>query len=172
MEQPTALGVCVNSRSRVQPPLPQQYFGDACLDVIATSFSGELILKPLGYASSRIRDAIEKVTDEYLRSSIDYLKYQPDLTRFQDLHALDRESTQGPFYGNPNLTVTSWLTLPIYSLDFGWGKEMYMGPGILGFDGETVILPIPDGDGSIVVALCLQVEHLEDFKKFFYEDII
>ncbi|KAH7544692.1 hypothetical protein FEM48_Zijuj01G0012700 [Ziziphus jujuba var. spinosa] len=122
-EQPTALGVCVDSRRRMQPPLPKGYFGNAALDVIAMSTAGELVSKPLSFAASKIREAIEKVTDEYMWSAIDYLKNQPDLTRFQDLHALG--SDQGPFYGNPNLGVVSWLTLPMYGLDFGWGKEIY-----------------------------------------------
>ncbi|PRQ18804.1 putative transferase [Rosa chinensis] len=169
-EQPTALGVCVDSRSRMQPPLPQGYFGNATFDVIATSHSGELVSKPLGYAASRIREAIEKVSNDYVLSAIENLKNQPDLTRFQDLHALG--SDQGPFYGNPNLGVVSWLTLPIYGLDFGWGKEIYMGPGTHDFDGDSLILPSSDGDGSVVVALCLQVAHMDAFKKHFYEDCL
>ncbi|KAI4335391.1 hypothetical protein L6164_014037 [Bauhinia variegata] len=168
-EQPTALGVCVDSRNRMQPPLPKGYFGNATLDVIATSSSGELISKPLGYAASRIRSAIEKVTDEYVRSGIDFLKNQEDLTKFQDLHALGSDG--GPFYGNPNLGVVSWLTLPIYGFDFGWGKEFYMGPGTHDFDGDSLILPNPNGDGSLSVALCLQVAHMDAFKRYFYEDI-
>ncbi|KAA8535849.1 hypothetical protein F0562_030831 [Nyssa sinensis] len=165
-EQPTALVVCVDLRNRMQPPLPQRYFGNAVLDVIATSRSGELVSRPLGYASSRIREAIERITDEYLNSAIDFLKNQPDLSGFQDLHG------QGPLFGNPNLGVSSWLTLPIYGLDFGWGKEIYMDPGTHDLDGDSLILPGQDGDGSCVVALCLQGAHMEAFKKFFYEDII
>ncbi|KAK7291875.1 hypothetical protein RIF29_07375 [Crotalaria pallida] len=169
-DQPTALGVCVDSRSRMQPPLPKGYFGNATLDVTASSLAGDLMSKPLGYASSKIREAIEKVTDEYVRSGIEFLKNQEDLTRFQDLHAIG--SDKGPFYGNPNLGVVSWLTLPIYGLDFGWGKEVYMGPGTHDFDGDSLLLPGPDGDGSLVVAICLQVVHMEAFKKHFYEDIL
>ncbi|XP_027333546.1 spermidine hydroxycinnamoyl transferase [Abrus precatorius] len=170
MEQPTTLGVCVDSRSRMQPRLPKGYFGNATLDVVATSVAGDLVSKPLGYAASRIREAIEKVTDEYVRSGIEFLKKQEDLTRFQDVHAIG--SDNGPFYGNPNLGVVSWLTLPIYGLDFGWGKEVYMGPGTHDFDGDSLLLPGPDGDGSLLVALCLQVAHMDEFKKHFYQDIM
>jgi shikimate O-hydroxycinnamoyltransferase len=97
------------------------------------------------------------------------LKNQPNLTRFQDIHALG--GTEGPFYGNPNIGVVSWLTLPIYGLDFGWGKEIYMGPGTHDFDGDSLLLPSPNGDGSVILAICLQVAHMEAFKKYFYEDI-
>lgn len=39
-EQPTGLVICVDVRSRVQPPLPRGYFGNATLDVVAESTSG------------------------------------------------------------------------------------------------------------------------------------
>lgn len=170
-DQPTAVDICVDARRRIQPPLPQGYFGNATLEVIADSVAGEVMEKPLGYAAGLIREAIVKVSDEYVRSGIEYMKSQEDLSKFQDLRGLGGEDE--PFYGNPNLGVVSWLSLPIYGVDFGWGREVFMGPGVHGFDGDVLILPSHDGggDGSLVVALCLQVEHMEAFEKYFYEDI-
>ncbi|XP_030544190.2 spermidine hydroxycinnamoyl transferase [Rhodamnia argentea] len=169
-EQPTALAICVDSRRRLQPPPKLGYFGNATLDVIASGTSGELVSSPLGCTSSKIRDAIERVTHDYVRSAIKHIREQPDLTLFQDVHALG--STRGPFYGNPNLGVVSWVTLPIYGLDFGWGREVHMGPGNHDFDGDSLVLPSLEEEGGLVVALCLQIAHMEDFKKFFYEDIV
>ncbi|GAY37198.1 hypothetical protein CUMW_027210 [Citrus unshiu] len=77
---------CVDSRSRMQPPLPRGYFGNATLDVIALSRSGELVSKPLGYASSKIRRAIVSVTEEY--------------------------GEMKAFYGNPNLGVVRLVDFP------------------------------------------------------------
>ncbi|KAI3447302.1 hypothetical protein Pfo_003967 [Paulownia fortunei] len=168
-EQPTAVGICIDIRKRLQPPLPQKFFGNAIVDVIACSRSGELITRPLGYAASRIREAIDGVTSEYVHSAIDFLKNLEDLSRLQDIHAL--RTNQGPFYGNPNLGVISWMALPLHGLDFGWGEEIFMAPGTHDCDGDSLILPGYDGDGSLVVALCLQAACMEDFKKFFYEDI-
>ncbi|CAN8257643.1 unnamed protein product [Cochlearia groenlandica] len=169
-EQPTALGICVDTRSRVQPPLPRGYFGNATLDVVASSTSGELTSNELGFAAAEISKAIKNVTNEYVMIGIEYLKNQEDLKKFQDLHALG--STEGPFYGNPNLGLVSWLTLPMYGLDFGWGKELYVGPGTHDFDGDSLLLPDQYEDGSLIIATCLQVAHMEDFKKHFYEDMI
>ncbi|KAL3825564.1 hypothetical protein ACJIZ3_021593 [Penstemon smallii] len=168
-EQPTAVGICVDIRKRMQPPLPEKFFGNAIVDVIATGLSGELVTRPLGYAASRIREAIDKVTSEYVHSAIDFLKNLKDLSMLQDIHAL--RTNQGPFYGNPNLGVISWMMLPLYGLDFGWGKEVFMAPGTHDCDGDSLILPGYDGDGSLVVALCLQAMCMEDFKKYFYDDI-
>ena len=60
-EQPTAIAVWVDSRNRMNPPLPRGYLGNAIVDVIATSHAGELMRNPLGYASRRIRQAIDKL---------------------------------------------------------------------------------------------------------------
>ncbi|ONI27326.1 hypothetical protein PRUPE_1G080100 [Prunus persica] len=169
-EQPTAMGVCVDLRSRMQPPLPQGYFGNATFYGVARSLAGDLVSKPLGYASSRITEAIEKVSNYYVLSAIDHFRNQPNLTRFQALHALG--IAEGDLYGNPNLEVVTWSTPPMYGLDFGWEKEMYMGSGTYDFDGESFLLPSPEGDGSMVLTLCLQVAHMDAFKKHFYEDII
>lgn len=153
----------------MQPPLPQKFFGNAIIDVIARSRSGELITRPLGYAASRIRGAIDGVTSEYVHSAIDFLKNLKDFSRLQDIHAL--RTNEGPFYGNPNIGVISWISLPLHGVDFGWGKEVFMVPGTHDCDGDSLILPGYDGDGALVVALCLQAECMDDFKKFFYEDI-
>ncbi|KAL5549302.1 hypothetical protein UlMin_004533 [Ulmus minor] len=169
-EQPTALGVCASSRSRIKPALPKGYFGNAIFDVLATSTAGELMAKPLSYAASRIREAIETVTNEYIWSVIDYLKKHPDLTVFQDLQART-SNDQFPFYKNPNLGVVNWLSFPIYGVDFGWGKEVYIGPGDVDAE-SSFLVPSSSGDGSLVVALSLQVSHMEAFKKHFYEDIM
>ncbi|XP_075475575.1 spermidine hydroxycinnamoyl transferase-like [Primulina tabacum] len=168
-EQPTGLAICLDIRNRVQPPLPQNYFGNAIVDVVASGCSGDLVTRPSGYAASRIREAINRVSSEFVYSTLDHLKNLKDFSRFQDIHAM--KTNQGPFYGNPNLAVISWMALPLYGLDFGWGKEIFMGPGTHDCDGDSLILPGPDGDGSMVVALCLQADFMEDFKKFFYEYI-
>ncbi|KAF4360596.1 hypothetical protein F8388_017622 [Cannabis sativa] len=181
-EQPTALAICVDVRSRIEPPLPSAYFGNASFDVKALSSSGELLSNPLGFAAGKIRETVEKVTNEYIWSNLKYLKNQKDLRLFQDLHGEESSSTTADdnkelFYGNPNLGVVSWLTLPLYGLDFGWGKEVAMRLETYDtdFDGDFVLLQNPNGDdedGSLIVSVRLQVLHMDSFKKHFYADII
>nr|XP_043625064.1 spermidine hydroxycinnamoyl transferase-like [Erigeron canadensis] len=169
-EQPTSIGVCIDIRSRMNPPLPDKYFGNAIIDMIATGTSCEIVSETLGYVSSKIRDAIEKVNDEFVNSVIDFLKNQEDLSKFQDLHLA--KDDEGPFYGNPNLGVISWITLPMYGIDFGWGKEIFTGPGTDDAeDGDFLVLRGEEGDGSLILALCLQVRHMEDFRRVLYQSI-
>ncbi|CAL1367009.1 unnamed protein product [Linum trigynum] len=175
-DQPTSVGVCVDSRRRTNPPLPDAYFGNAVLDVKAVALAGDVVARPLGFAAGKIRKAVEKAdSSEFLSSAVDYLKNQPDLSEFQDFHAEDDDDDEddddGPFFGMPNLGVISWLRLPMVGLDFGFGKEVYMG-STHEFDGDTMLLPSRDGDGAIVVAICLRVDHMEAFKRCFYGDIV
>ncbi|KAI8570290.1 hypothetical protein RHMOL_Rhmol01G0023000 [Rhododendron molle] len=130
---------------------------------------GELLSKPLGYGCSKIREAIEKLTDEYVRSFLAYLKRENDLSKFGFSHVVG--STQGAFLGNPNMVITSWIGVPFCGVDFGWGKEIYMGPVTVAFDGKSFIFPSHDEDGSFDAPFRLQVEHMDGFKKFFYENI-
>ncbi|XP_059306962.1 spermidine hydroxycinnamoyl transferase-like [Lycium ferocissimum] len=167
-EKPTNLSICIDIRNRMNPPLPKPYFGNAIIDVVATGVSGDIASGPLECAARRVRTAIEMVTSDYINSVINFLKKQEDLSKYQDIHAI--RSEDGPSYDNPNLAVTSWISLPLLGLDFGWGKEIYMSPGIE-YDGDCVILPGNEGHGSLIVAIGLQADHGEAFKKFFYEDI-
>lgn len=170
-EQPTAMGILIDARKRMEPQLPDSYFGNAIHEVIAVSTSGELVSKPLGFACGKIRDAIQNSTSDYMNSAIDFCKNQQDLTKFQDIYTL-RGTDEGPSYGNPNLSLVSWLTLPIYGVDFGCGKEIYMGPGSLDCDGDAYLMQSHDSDGSLVLAICLQVAHIKAFQRYFYEDIM
>ncbi|KAL0299199.1 UNVERIFIED_CONTAM: Spermidine hydroxycinnamoyl transferase [Sesamum radiatum] len=173
-EQRSRLSISVDIRRRMQPPLPKTYFGNAVLDVVALDCAGELIAKPLSYAASKIREAINKLTNEYVTSTIDFLRAVDDLSSFQDCNSIssDDNDDKGFFCGNPNLCVTSWTTLQFHGIDFGWGKEIYMGPVDYGNDGDCLIIPSGhDSDGSVVVIVCLQEAHMEAFKKFFYGDM-
>ncbi|KAF7153388.1 hypothetical protein RHSIM_Rhsim01G0025800 [Rhododendron simsii] len=169
IEQQTSVRVGVHFHSRMVPPLPKHYLGNAVLPMRATTTSGELLSKQLGYGCSKIREAIEKVTDEYIWSSLAYMKRDKDLSKFRYSHVVG--STQGAFLGNPNIVITSWISLPLLGVDFGWGKEIYMRPGAIAFDGKSFIFPSHDEDGSFDVPFRLQVEHMDALKKFFYKNI-
>lgn len=174
-EQLTGLGISVDIRNRMHPPIPQNYLGNSTIDVVASACSGDLISRPLGYSASRVREAIDKVNAEFVHKTIDFWKNQEDFTPFQDIHSL--MSDEGPFYGNPNLGVTSWLTLPFQGLDLGWGREVYMGPVTNDIDGDFILFNDNndgdgDGDGSVIVRACLQVKHMKTFRRLFHELIM
>ncbi|KAI3772192.1 hypothetical protein L6452_03373 [Arctium lappa] len=90
-EQPTALATPIDVRSKMRSPLPRKYFvnalprkyfGNDVINVIVTGCADEIVSKPLGYSSSKIRDAIERVDDDYVKSVIDFLKIREFLSKF------------------------------------------------------------------------------------------
>ncbi|XP_071927595.1 hydroxycinnamoyl-CoA:piscidic acid hydroxycinnamoyltransferase-like [Coffea arabica] len=165
----TVLYASVDFRNRLKPPLPGRYFGNAVLPVPARAIVGDLQSRPLSYASSKIKEAIENVTDEYVRSYLVCMKNIPEVSSSRQFHTVGYP--QWLFLGNPNLLVTSLVGLGLYKAHFGWGNEIFMTPGSVGYDGRLFIIPSPNGDGSFFIPLRLQAEHINAFKKHFYEDI-
>ena len=170
--QPIRVRIVVDVRNRLNPPLPQQYFGNAiCTTVTLTCLYGDLLSKPLSYSAGKLREAIKTVTDEYIRSNLDFIASQKHVGGLRSSFHIRGLSTKAPFLGNPNLSLGSWMNLPVYDIDFGWGKPIYVGPGLLNMDGKSFILPSPVNDGSLIIALRLQTQHMDSFKKYFYGDL-
>lgn len=159
-DQETKLYIATDGRARLRPALPPGYFGNAIFTATPLAVAGDLQSKPAWYAASRIHDALVRMDNDYLRSALDYLELQPDLS------VLVRGAHT---FRCPNLGITSWVRLPIHDADFGWGRPTFMGPGGIAFEGLAFVLPSPDNDGSLSVAISLQTEHMKAFEKLFYE---
>ncbi|OAY65189.1 Shikimate O-hydroxycinnamoyltransferase, partial [Ananas comosus] len=127
-DQLTKMYIATDGRQRLQPPLPEGYFGNVIFtapdrrrrDVIGTDES------KLATAAQRIHAALARMDDEYVRSALDYLELQPDLS------ALVRGAHT---FRCPNIGLTSWVRLPIHDADFGWGRPVFMGPGGIPYEG-------------------------------------
>ncbi|KAG6692853.1 hypothetical protein I3842_10G135100 [Carya illinoinensis] len=163
--QPTRVSLGVDIRSRLKPSLPVGYFGNTVLQTVTSPcVHGDLLSKPLSYAAGKLREAIERMTDEYIRSALDVSALR------NNFHI--RAYTKTPkFLGNPNVSIGSWINLPFYGMDYGWGKPIYVGPGLLNDDGKSFIMSSPAADGSLLIALRLQTEYMDSLKKLFYEDM-
>ncbi|XP_030511175.2 shikimate O-hydroxycinnamoyltransferase [Cannabis sativa] len=159
-DQETKLYVVVDGRSRLQPPLPPGYFGNAIFTTTTKVKAGDLVQSKSWYAAKQIRSTLKRIDDSYLRSALDYLELQPDLS------ALSRGSHT---FRSPNLGINSWIRLPFYEADFGWGRPIYVRPATILYDGITYLLSSPDDDGSVFVAIGLQHDHMKDFVKFLYD---
>ncbi|KAG9455899.1 hypothetical protein H6P81_000407 [Aristolochia fimbriata] len=163
-DQETKLHTPADARGRLRPPLPPGYFGCGIFITAANAVAGELTSKPAAYAARKIREAVARVDDdEYLRSALDYLELQPDLSPHSPL-------VRGAHtFGCPNLGIVSWARLPIHDADFGWGRPIFMGPGNVLYEGYSILLSSPTNDGSLYLAISLKAHHMERFKKLFYD---
>ncbi|PKU73040.1 hydroxycinnamoyltransferase 1 [Dendrobium catenatum] len=153
--QLSKLYIATDGRKRLQPLLPDGYFGNVIFTATPLATAGEM-----GDAAGIIQAALGRMNPEYLRSALDYLEVQPDLT------ALVRGAHT---FRCPNIGITSWVSLPIHEADFGWGKPIFMGPGGIAYEGLSFVLPSAAADGSLKVAISLQAEHMARFKDLFYQ---
>ncbi|XP_047314639.1 omega-hydroxypalmitate O-feruloyl transferase-like [Impatiens glandulifera] len=110
-DQQTKLLFAVDGRSRFQPPLPEGYFGNGIVLTNSLCFAGDLVNKPLSFGVELVQDAVKMVTDDYMRSAIDYF----EVTRM-------RPSL------NATLLITTWSRLSFHTTDFGWGQPILSGP--------------------------------------------
>ncbi|KAK4483375.1 hypothetical protein RD792_010561 [Penstemon davidsonii] len=159
-DQETRIRIPIDGRTRLRPPLPPGYFGNAISPITSIALSGEIISKPLKYVVSIVHDAITRMNDDYLRSTIDYLELQPDLSVF---------ATGDHTFRCPNLGMNSWVRLPIYDADFGWGKPVYMGPGAIPCEGKILMMPSPINDGSVLISIPFPEDRMKLFETFLYE---
>ncbi|KAL9376961.1 hypothetical protein Peur_031081 [Populus x canadensis] len=158
-DQATKINISTDGRNRFRPPIPPGYFGNVIFQATPIALSGDLSSEPLAHTAERIHKAIKRMDDEYLRSAVDYLEKVDDLTTVM------RSSET---YRSPNLNIVSWVRLPFYDADFGWGKPVNMRPAFA-FEGKGYILPSPKNDGTLSLTICLETDNLQSFQKLFYE---
>ncbi|XP_057419568.1 hydroxycinnamoyl-CoA:piscidic acid hydroxycinnamoyltransferase-like [Lotus japonicus] len=171
--QPMVVRMIANIRSRLNPPLPINYFGNAlAVTLTLTCFARDVLLNPLRYSARKIREAIEFLKEDYVRSQLDYIQCQRHLNSIRASNFEPEKHNNALFYGNPNLMIVSWMSMPVYEANFGWGKPVHFGYGPVFPHDIAYIIRSSDGDGSLIVHVHLQIRHMELFKKFFYQDIL
>ncbi|KAH0749945.1 hypothetical protein KY290_029177 [Solanum tuberosum] len=156
----THIRISVNGRMRLNPRVPNEYFGNLVLWAFPTSKVKDLLREPLPYATKLIHDAVAKVNNNYFRSFIDFANHkEEDLIPTADMskHILC-----------PNLEVDSWLRFPFYDLDFGTGCPYMFMPSYFPTEGMMFLLPSFIGDGSIDAFIPLFQDNLPTFKKICY----
>ncbi|KAK9282190.1 hypothetical protein L1049_005102 [Liquidambar formosana] len=159
-DQESKMYIATDGRSRLRPALPPGYFGNGIFTATPIAVAGDLLNKPLWYSASRIHESLVRMDNDYLRSALDFLELQPDLS------ALVRGAHS---FRCPNIGITSWTRLPIHDADFGWGRPIFMGPGGIAYEGLAFMLPSPTNDGSLSLAISLQSDHMKLFEQFLYD---
>ncbi|KAI3855868.1 hypothetical protein MKX03_001011 [Papaver bracteatum] len=110
-DQQVGLLVAVDTRSTLDPKLPKGYFGNACLMMNCQCSVREMLESPLSSTIERIRRSIKMITNDYVKSAIDFLE-------------------EPKKYGSNNSTtyLSTWSKLGFKSIDFGWEEPFFAGP--------------------------------------------
>ncbi|KAL6516394.1 hypothetical protein OROGR_019699 [Orobanche gracilis] len=135
----------VNVRAKLKnPALKDGFYGNALCVACATSTMERLVDDgcQLAETARLVQEARLSVSEEYLRSTIDYI----------ELHRPKKLEFDG------KLTITQWTRFSIYeAADFGWGKPIYAGPIDL-TPTPQVCLFLPEGgedETSVAMILCI-----------------
>ncbi|XP_017982106.1 PREDICTED: shikimate O-hydroxycinnamoyltransferase [Theobroma cacao] len=159
-DQPTKLYIPIDGRSRLRPTLPPGYLGNVIFMAATIVPNGDIQSESFPDTAKRIQTILKRMDDEYLRSAIDHMETVPNV-RAPVLGARGFQC--------PNLCINSWVRLPIYEADFGWGCPIWLGPAKGSQDGKTYVLPSPVKDGSLSLATCLDTAHMKKFGQLLYE---
>ncbi|XP_074565778.1 hydroxycinnamoyltransferase-like [Curcuma longa] len=161
-DQMTKIYIPTDGRHRVQPPLPQGYFGNVIFTATVIAAAGE-VTPPEGGpspAAKMIQKALVRMDATYLQSALDYLEMQPNV----------KALVRGPHtFRCPSLNFNSWARMPIHDADFGWGRPIFMGPARISYEGLSFVLPSAAGDGGLWLAISLQPDHMLKFQKLIYD---
>ncbi|RZC70775.1 hypothetical protein C5167_033957 [Papaver somniferum] len=106
--------MAVDTRWKIDPPLPAGYYGNTMVYPAAVSTTEKLSHNPLGFAVDLVKKAKNEVNGEYIRSTADLMatKGRPII------------STEGTYF------VSDVRKTPDEKIDLGWGKELYGGCAI------------------------------------------
>ncbi|KAJ0034822.1 hypothetical protein Pint_24554 [Pistacia integerrima] len=64
----------VDIRSKISPPLPKGFVGNGVVTAFATAKVADLAEKPFSFCVEKMKEGRDRMTDEYVRSAIDWLE--------------------------------------------------------------------------------------------------
>ncbi|CAN6824192.1 unnamed protein product, partial [Brassica oleracea] len=126
----------VNMRKKLSPELPQGYYGNGFVLACAESKVQDLVSGNIYHAVKLVQDAKARITDGYVRSTIDLLE---DKTVKTDVSC--------------SLVISQWAKLGLEELEFGGGRPMYTGS--LTSDIYCLFLPVAGNLDAIKVQVSL-----------------
>ncbi|KAK8991689.1 hypothetical protein V6N11_062690 [Hibiscus sabdariffa] len=159
-DQELKLTLLVDGRNRLQPPLPPGYFGNVLFFATPVAVAGDILTEPFINTIKRIHEILKRMNDEYMRSGIDLIEKTADVKTVRRGQQTMR---------CPNLSINSWVWLPIHDADFGWGRPIFMRPANVGYEGMVYILPSSTGDGSLTLVTRLETCHMKRFGHLLHE---
>ncbi|TVU02655.1 hypothetical protein EJB05_51845 [Eragrostis curvula] len=156
-----------NVRRKTRPPLPDRYFGNAFIWLGATGAARDVASETLASVAGRISGAVRKLDDELVRSAMDHL----------EITAAETES-QRPLKGSmpeTELRINSWLGMPVYDADFGWGRPRAMSRAESVRGGFVYLMDVgPEDEGgtcALRVLMCMEAANMSEFERLLYANI-
>ena len=160
----TRLTFPASVRRSLSPPLPAGYFGNGIIWLGAAGKVRDVASSTdLSSVAGRITGAVRRMDDELVRSAIDYFELNLAETDGQPAPAGCMSATE--------LRVISWLGMPVYDADFGWGEPLAMLRAVSERAGFVYLMDGGKGDGGVRVSICAEAAVVNDFQRLLYAKI-
>ncbi|KAH9307109.1 hypothetical protein KI387_011513, partial [Taxus chinensis] len=124
-------------RSKMRPPLPWEFAGNATVSTYAKVTAKELQEQPFSKIVEKLGGGCDRLNDDYVRSRIDWL-----------------ESHDGVMYLENGFLVTSWSHMGFEDVEFEGGiKSVYAGPVVSGR--MDVVIFMAEPNRPLFLTVCL-----------------
>ncbi|KAJ4965075.1 hypothetical protein NE237_016924 [Protea cynaroides] len=144
----TSCKLATNNRSRLNPPLSLEYFGNCIQAVNASATVGELLNHGIGWAAWLLHEAVNGHSDIEVREGLELWMKSPYIYQV------------GNFFDPcSSVMMGSSPRFDMYGCDFGWGMAEAVRSGSANkFDGKVSSYPGREGEGSVDLEVTLPAE--------------
>lgn len=149
---PSKMLFAVDLRSKMDPPLPKGFAGNAVFSSYCIEPAGAVIEKPLSFCVAKVQEGVARVTDDYVRSSMDFTE------TYKAIPALPG-----------GIFLSAWWKIPFQLVDFGFGKPIYAGPIVNAMVEFVLLLSNGKHDGGLNIYIALQNHQLDKFEQLIYD---
>ncbi|KAL5074738.1 hypothetical protein RYX36_013722 [Vicia faba] len=148
-DQTTTCKLAINNRTRMEPPLPKEYFGNSIHTLSTETTVRELLENNIGWAAWKIHVAVANHDNKVVRGSVEEWLHSPYVYRM-DL-----------FFDPNTVMMGSSPRFNMYGNEFGMGKALAVRSGYGNkFDGKITSYPGREGGGSIDLEVCLSPDKM------------
>jgi hypothetical protein len=155
--RPSKLIQMINIRKRLQPPLPENCFGNLvwCFEAQTGGGCSDIELHIL---AGELRKGIEGFTENYAAKFQGDEAFSVVFKSYKEIDSLFATEIMRFF------CCSSWCKFPVYETDFGWGKPRWV--TITNMESKNVIVLMDTRDGSGIEAwVCLSEEDMALFER-------
>lgn len=157
-DQKTLFEIVGNNRSKINPPLSENYFGNCVNGVKVVTTIGELLGNGLGWAAWRLHQGVINRTDQETRKWVRSWAESPSIVQ------------QGAPDDCFRISVGSSPRFNMYGNEFELGKVIAVRSGQTNkSNGKVTLYPGIEGDGSMDMEICLSshiLTSLESHQEF------